>query len=170
MTLTQEGRELHERTLRLLAEREAIEQAAVSARSEPAGILKVTAPLPIGIHLIAPALPAFRKRFPKLSIDLRLGDHFVDLVGEGVDVAIRAGVDTSDAVAAVMVAGRGVGITPYVAASYVKRGELVPLLTEFVEPRSTITALWPQSRRSSPNVKAFVAHLTKVFAAYAADK
>jgi DNA-binding transcriptional LysR family regulator len=57
-----------------------------------------------------------------------------------------------------------------VAASYVKRGELVPLLTEFVEPRSTITALWPESRRSSPNVKAFVAHLTKVFASYAADK
>lgn len=70
LTLTQEGRELHERTLRLLAEMEAIEQAAVSARSEPAGTLKVTAPLPIGIHLIAPALPAFRKRFPKLSIDL----------------------------------------------------------------------------------------------------
>ncbi|MFP3560282.1 LysR family transcriptional regulator, partial [Paraburkholderia sp. SIMBA_049] len=52
LTLTQEGRELHERTLRLLAEMEAIEQAAVSARSEPAGTLKVTAPLPIGIHLI----------------------------------------------------------------------------------------------------------------------
>ncbi|MFH5249910.1 LysR family transcriptional regulator [Burkholderia semiarida] len=246
LTLTQEGRDLHERTLRLLSEMEAIEQVAASARSEPAGILKVTAPLPIGVHLIAPALPAFRKRFPNLSIDLRLGDHLVDLVSEGFDVAVRVGdlvgsrlvsralsphyigayaspdylarrgiprhpddlvdhdcvnfrfqssgqvlrwtfatdegslsltpnagivVDTSDAVAAVMAAGGGVGISPtYVAASYVRRGELVPVLSEFVEPRSTITALWPESRRSNPNVKVFLAYLKKVFASYAADQ
>jgi DNA-binding transcriptional LysR family regulator len=246
LTLTQEGRDLHERTLRLLSEMEAIEQTAAAARAGPAGILKVTAPLPIGVHLIAPALPAFRKRFPKLSIDLRLNDRLADLVGEGFDVAIRVGdlagsrlisrelsphyigayaspdylakrgvprhpddlvdhdcvnfrfqssgqmlrwtfaagegslsltpdagivVDTSDAVAAVMAAGGGVGISPtYVAASYVRRGELVPILTEFVEPRSTITALWPESRRGSPNVKVFLAYLKKVFASYAADQ
>jgi DNA-binding transcriptional LysR family regulator len=66
LTLTPEGRELHQRALRLIQEAEAIEQAAVAARSERAGVLKVTVPLPIGVHIVAPALPRFRERYPKL--------------------------------------------------------------------------------------------------------
>lgn len=239
LTLTPEGRDLHERALRLLREAEAIEQAAVAARSEPAGTLKVTAPFPIGVHLLAPALPRFRERYPKLSVDLRLGDRFADLVEEGIDVAIRVGelsdsrlvsrrlaphrlcafaapaylarkgipahpdelvhhdcvnfrfqstgqalrwpfriggrvmeitpeagiiTDFSDAVAAVLVAGGGIGISPtYVVASYVARGALVPVLREFAVERSVITALWPESRRSNPNVKAFLTFLAEVF-------
>ena len=58
---------------------------------EPAGTLKVAAPLPIGARLLAPALPEFRRRYPKLHIDLRLNDRFVNLVEEGIDVAIRIG-------------------------------------------------------------------------------
>jgi DNA-binding transcriptional LysR family regulator len=239
LTLTPEGRDLHERALRLLREAEEIEQAAVAARSEPAGTLKVTAPFPVGVHLLAPALPRFRERHPKLSIDLRLGDRFVDLIEEGIDVAIRVGeltdtrlisrrlaphwlcafaspgylqrrgtpvhpnelihhdcvnfrfqntgqalrwpfrisgrtveitpnasivMDFSDAVAAVLVAGGGIGISPtYIAVPYVERGLLVPVLQEFAVERSVITALWPESRRSNPNVKAFLAFLGEVF-------
>lgn len=91
LTLTTEGRDLHQRALRLITEAEAIEQAAAAARSEPIGQLKVTAPLPIGVHILAPLLPRFRKLHPKVSVDLRLGDQFVDLIEEGVDVAIRVG-------------------------------------------------------------------------------
>ena len=239
LTLTPEGRDLHERALRLLHEAEEIEQAAVAARSEPAGTLKVTAPFPIGVHLLAPALPRFRERHPKLMVDLRLGDRIADLIGEGIDVAVRVGeladsrlisrrlaphrvcafaspdylrrrgtpqhpndlvhhdcvnfrfqstgqalrwpfrvegrtieltpesgivTDFSDAVAAVLAAGGGIGISPtYIAASYVARGALVPVLKEFAVERSVITALWPESRRSSPNVKAFLTFLGEVF-------
>ncbi|MFB0487977.1 DNA-binding transcriptional LysR family regulator [Methylobacterium sp. OAE515] len=239
LTLTPEGRDLHERALRLLREAEAIEQAAVAARSEPAGTLKVTAPLPIGVHLLAPALPRFRARHPKLSVDLRLGDRFADLIEEGIDVAIRVGdladsrlvsrrlaphrlcafaspdylarrgtpahpdelaghacvnfrfqstgqtlrwpfrigakvvdvtpdaglvTDSSDAVAAILVAGGGIGISPtYVVAPLVARGALVPVLRDFAVERSAVTALWPESRRGNPNVKAFLAFLGEVF-------
>lgn len=239
LTLTPEGRDLHERALRLLREAEDIEQAAVAARSEPAGVLKIAAPLPIGMHLLAPALPRFRSRHPRLSVDLRLSDRMADIIEEGIDVAIRVGeladsrlisrrlaphrvcafaspaylecrgtprhpgdlvhhdcvnfryqssgqalrwpfrirervveitpepgivVDASDAVAAVLVAGGGIGISPtYLAASYVKRGALVPILREFAVERSVITALWPESRRGSPNVRAFLAFLEEVF-------
>ncbi|MCJ8206448.1 LysR substrate-binding domain-containing protein [Pseudomonas sp. RGM2987] len=73
-------------------------------------------------------------------------------------------VDVSDAVAAVLAAGGGIGITPhYVAAPYVRRGELVPILPQFTVERFVITALWPQSRRGSPNVKAFIAFLIELF-------
>ena len=89
LRLTPEGRDLHERALRLLHEAEEIEQAAVAARAEPTGTLKIAASPPVGLHLLAPALPQLLQRYPKLSIDLRLNDRFVDLIEEGIDVAIR---------------------------------------------------------------------------------
>ncbi|MDF0487255.1 LysR substrate-binding domain-containing protein [Sphingomonas sp. H39-1-10] len=91
LALTPEGRDLHERALRLLREAEEIEQTAMRARSEPSGTLRVAASLPIGLHLIAPVLPAFRRLHPKLSVDLRLNDRMVDIVEEGIDIAIRIG-------------------------------------------------------------------------------
>nr|WP_295835550.1 LysR family transcriptional regulator [uncultured Azospirillum sp.] len=91
LALTPEGRELHERAVRLLRDAEEIEQAAMAARSEPSGILRVAAPLPIGIHVIAPALPAFRRLHPKVTVDLRLNDRMVDIVEERIDVAVRIG-------------------------------------------------------------------------------
>ena len=90
LTLTPEGRDLYERALRILREVEDIEQAAVASRAEPSGTLKVTAP-PIGLNILAPAIPRFRERYPKLAIDLRLGDQFADIVEQGIDVAVRVG-------------------------------------------------------------------------------
>lgn len=74
-------------------------------------------------------------------------------------------VDVSDAVAAILAAGGGIGISPtYIAAPYIQRGELVPVLAQFMQrDKFDITALWPESRRRNPNVKAFVGFLAKVF-------
>jgi DNA-binding transcriptional LysR family regulator len=70
----------------------------------------------------------------------------------------------SDAVATVLAAGGGIGISPtYIAASYVARGMLVPILADFAVDRFAVTALWPESRRGSPNVRAFLAFLDEVF-------
>jgi DNA-binding transcriptional LysR family regulator len=72
--------------------------------------------------------------------------------------------DASDAVAEILAAGGGIGVVAtFIAAPYVQRGELVPVLSEFAVDRSTIAALWPESRRGSLNVKAFVAFLRKFF-------
>jgi DNA-binding transcriptional LysR family regulator len=239
LTLTPEGRELHERALRLLRDAEEIEQAAMTARSEPSGALRITAPLPIGVHVIAPALPAFRKRHPKVMVDLRLSDQIVDIIEEGIDIAVRIGdladsrllsrrlaphrlccfaspaylatrgvpmhpdelkghdtvnlryqstgqafrwpfrigdrvtevvppsgvvVDASDALVATLAAGGGIGISAtFIAAPYVARGELVPVLPEFAVERNNITALWPESRRANPAVRAFLTLLQEVF-------
>ncbi|MFL6638958.1 MAG: LysR family transcriptional regulator, partial [Paraburkholderia graminis] len=53
LTLTPEGRDLLERTQRLLREAEDIEQAVAAARAEPAGTLKVATSLPVGVHILA---------------------------------------------------------------------------------------------------------------------
>jgi DNA-binding transcriptional LysR family regulator len=91
LTFTAEGRDLHERVLRLLRQAEDIEQVAKSARSEPAGTLRIAASLPVGLHVLAPAITEFRKRYPKVLIDLRLSDQLVSLVEDGIDLAIRIG-------------------------------------------------------------------------------
>ena len=91
LTLTPEGRELHERAVRLLRDAEEIEQVAKAVRAEPTGTLRIAVSLPIGLHLVAPALPAFRKLHPKVSIDLRIDDRLVDIVEQGIDIAVRIG-------------------------------------------------------------------------------
>jgi DNA-binding transcriptional LysR family regulator len=91
LVLTAEGRDLHERVLQLLRQAEEIEQVAKSARSEPAGTLRIATSLPIGLHVIAPVITAFRQRHPKVLLDVRLSDQIVDLIGEGIDLAVRIG-------------------------------------------------------------------------------
>lgn len=60
------------------------------------GLLTVSAPFTIGMHCIVPRLASMSQRHPDLLIDLRLEDQVVDLIAEGVDVAIRAGVPIPD--------------------------------------------------------------------------
>ncbi|MEN3167777.1 LysR substrate-binding domain-containing protein [Gluconobacter sp. OJB] len=239
LTLTTEGRELHGRAVKLLLDAEEIEQTARAVQSEPSGTLRIAASLPIGVHVIAPELPAFRKRHPKVSIDLRLTDRIIDVVDEGVDIAVRIGeltdsrllsrklssllfccfaspaylaergtpmhpddladhdtvtlryqssgqplswqfkiadrvteldppstmtADVSEALVAMLAAGAGIGMcATFVTAPYVARGELVPVLEAFAVERSSITALWPESRRSNPAVRAALEMLRQAF-------
>ncbi len=72
--------------------------------------------------------------------------------------------DASEAVTSVLVAGGGIGICPtHVAAPHVARGHLVPVLYEYAMDRSAVMAVWPESRRGNPNVKAFVRFLQTLF-------
>ena len=68
-------------------------EAAVSALSgQPRGTIRVMAPLGMGRRLIAPGIPEFRDRYPDIEVRLRLSDHNVDIMKEGIDVAFRLGV------------------------------------------------------------------------------
>jgi DNA-binding transcriptional LysR family regulator len=68
-------------------------EAAVSALSgQPRGTIRVTAPLGLGRRLIASGIPEFRDRYPQIEVRLRLSDHEVDIMKEGIDVAFRLGV------------------------------------------------------------------------------
>lgn len=91
LALTPEGRTIHERAVRLLREAESLQQAALLARTEPAGALTITAAPTIGAHLLGPALPRFHRKHPGVRVNLRMTDQLLDLVDEGIDVAIRVG-------------------------------------------------------------------------------
>jgi DNA-binding transcriptional LysR family regulator len=90
MSLTEAGRVFFERCLEVV---EAVERAEASVALEggaaPRGNLHVTTPLGLGRRVIAPMLARYRTLQPHTEVRLRLSDHLLDLVQEGVDVAIR---------------------------------------------------------------------------------
>lgn len=80
--------------LRLVAETDVQAQAM---RLEPAGKLRVSAPVTFGTQALVPALPDYLQRHPHVDIDLDLSDHVVDLVEGGFEAAIRIGHLPDDA-------------------------------------------------------------------------
>ena len=90
MSLTEAGRVIFERCLEVV---EAVERAEASVATDggasPRGHLHVTAPLGLGRRVVAPMLARYRLLQPQTDVRLRLSDHLLDLVQEGVDVAIR---------------------------------------------------------------------------------
>ena len=66
-------------------------EADVLGQHNPRGLLRVACPPGLGTEIIAGTLPAFLERYPDIELELRMSDAFVDLVAEGVDVAIRGG-------------------------------------------------------------------------------
>lgn len=91
MRLTPDGERLFERCARVLAELDDFESEAAGSRSEPAGLLRIDMPTVYGRRVILPKLAALARTHPRLALDVRLSDAFVDLIREGVDVAIRVG-------------------------------------------------------------------------------
>ncbi|PTE20276.1 LysR family transcriptional regulator, partial [Cereibacter changlensis JA139] len=73
-------------------------------------------------------------------------------------------VDVSEALVAVLAAGGGIGIAAtFLARPHVERGALVPVLADFAVERHNVTALWPESRRANPAVRACLDFLQEVF-------
>lgn len=96
MEVTPAGRQLYERSLRILRE---VDEARALARGETiAGPLRVSAPITFGLAFLTPRLRTLRRRHPGLRLDLSLEDRLVDLALEGVDVAIRVGGRAPDSV------------------------------------------------------------------------
>jgi DNA-binding transcriptional LysR family regulator len=89
--MTEAGRLFHERSKRILVEVDDARLSVTQLEAEPRGTLRVSMPVAFGRLHIAPALPEFLASYPRLQIDLSLTDTFVDLVEEGVDLAIRIG-------------------------------------------------------------------------------
>lgn len=88
-TLTELGQLFLARCQRVLEEMALTESLTQNLLAEPAGRLRLAAPLSFGHHRLVPLLPAFLDRYPKLDVDLQLTPRWVDLVEEGFDAAIR---------------------------------------------------------------------------------
>jgi len=91
VTLTDDGQRLFARCQRVLTELELLQEDATGARDEPAGTLRIDMPVTFGRLVMLPLLARLVQQYPRLSIDARFSDAYVDLVKEGIDVAIRTG-------------------------------------------------------------------------------
>ncbi|MCA1300979.1 substrate binding domain-containing protein [Nitratireductor aquimarinus] len=68
------------------------EASVADLSGQPRGTIRVTAPLGIGKRLIASGIPEFRDQYPEIEVRLRLSDHEVDMMREGIDVAFKLGI------------------------------------------------------------------------------
>ena len=91
LSLTEAGERYFEHAAQALTAAGQAEDAVTELQGEPQGQLRINAPMSFGRLHVAPLIPKFLKRYPKLQIDLVMDDQKVDLVSGGFDVAIRAG-------------------------------------------------------------------------------
>lgn len=89
--LTEAGRAYYERSLSILEAVDEADQLARDAGASPRGTLRISAPMSLGLVDLNTRLLRFADRYAELSLDLRLDDRYVDLVGGGFDVALRGG-------------------------------------------------------------------------------
>jgi DNA-binding transcriptional LysR family regulator len=87
--LTEAGEAYYREASALLQQLDDLDATISDQTAEPRGLVRVSAPRNLGETTLAPAIFAFIAKNPMMSVDLRLEDRFVDLVEEGIDVALR---------------------------------------------------------------------------------
>jgi DNA-binding transcriptional LysR family regulator len=91
VALTDVGARYLERARAILADVEEAEAAAEGERTKPSGRLVVSAPVGFGRLHVSPVMSAYLKRYPEVAGELRLADRMVNMVEDGVDLAVRIG-------------------------------------------------------------------------------
>lgn len=89
IVLTEAGAEYYH-SCRIIAEQaNTANQQIENLKNEPEGLLKITCPVNVGLQMVVPALSDFRCLYPKINLDVMLTDEVVNIIQEGIDLAIR---------------------------------------------------------------------------------
>lgn len=89
IALTEAGNEYYH-ACRIIAEQASSANRQIeNLKNEPEGLLKITCPVNAGLQMIVPALNEFRRLYPKIELDVMLTDEIVNIMQEGIDLAIR---------------------------------------------------------------------------------
>ena len=91
ITLTPAGRGFYASVVSAVDALDAAVAALEQSSQAPRGVIRVTAPPDLGRMVLAPMFVAFLERYPEISLDLMFTNRLVELVEEGVDIAVRAG-------------------------------------------------------------------------------
>lgn len=118
LKLTQAGQIYFEQCLKGIEEIYQAESGVITNQSEPTGDLKITAPTFLGSSLLPQIISESLRKFPKINIELILQDRPMDLISEGIDLAIRAG-DLKDSTLIAKKIG-DVHFAPFASPSYLK--------------------------------------------------
>lgn len=96
LSLTEAGERYHRHCVAVREQAEAAEETVAMAQSEPRGTIRVACPVTLAQSTIAPLVPAFLARHPQVRIEMQVSNRVVDLVQEGVDVALRVRPSVDD--------------------------------------------------------------------------
>lgn len=91
LSLTEAGAAFHARTSQVLLDLADAEAEVQMTTLRPRGTLRLSAPVVFGTHYITPMIGDLLDLYPELNIDVALTDRMVDLVDEGLDLALRIG-------------------------------------------------------------------------------
>jgi DNA-binding transcriptional LysR family regulator len=125
LSLTEAGAALFEASRGALERIEEAEAAVAQLQSKPRGRLRVSAPMSFGILHLGPAIAQFARAYPEVTLDIKFDDRYVNLVEDGIDVAVRIGALTDSSLVA-----RKLATTRAVACA------APAYLAEFGEPES----------------------------------
>lgn len=91
LSLTESGRQSLDRATRILADGAAVEAEILEEAAIPRGMIRLASTTAFGMAQLSPLLPEFVKLYPEIEIDFEITDRRIDLVAEGVDLALRVG-------------------------------------------------------------------------------
>ena len=89
LSLTEAGESYYREASQLLQQFDDLDASIADQNDSPRGLIRVSAPRNLGESTLAPVIFDFLVKHPQVSVDLRLEDRYVDLVDEGVDLALR---------------------------------------------------------------------------------
>lgn len=110
VSLTEAGSRYYERVSRLLQELQAADDAAGANDAMPTGVLRLAAPMSLGLLYISPVIAAFHAAYPQLTVDMALNDAKVNLLQGDFDLAIRGSRELEDS----SIIARSLGETDHV--------------------------------------------------------
>jgi DNA-binding transcriptional LysR family regulator len=89
LALTEAGHAYYENCNVIAEQAIAAQQKIDNFKNEPEGLLKITCPINVGLQLMVPALNEFRHLHPKIELDIYFTDDVINIIQEGIDLAIR---------------------------------------------------------------------------------
>ena len=145
--LTADGERLFQRCQRVLAELQELQAEAAGACAAPSGTLRIDMPIVFGRLVVLPILARLVQQHPALELDVRLSDAHVDLVKDGIDVAIRVGELQDSTLAATRFASQQLVLVA--APSYLRRHRTPVALADLADHRHILFRM-PTSGRDRP--------------------
>ena len=87
--MTEAGELFHRHSVAVREEADAAAEAVAQVQSEPRGTIRVACPVTVAQSTLGPLIPLFLEKHPQVRIDMQVSNRVVDLVQEGIDVALR---------------------------------------------------------------------------------
>jgi len=119
LALTEAGRSYFEQAERALTELQAAAESATGMDTEARGIVRLTAPVDIGVMGLADLVSEFVREYPEIHVELSLSSKVVDLVAEGFDIAVRAGKSRDASLVSRRLGNSALGL--YASPEYLKQ-------------------------------------------------